>query len=246
MKLLAIYNLKGGVGKTAAAVNLAHMAARDGGRVLLWDLDPQGAASFYLRVKPKLKGGAKAVLSPSKPVADLVKESDFQGLDLLPADFSLRRLDARLAGSARTDHVRRFLAPLADSYDVAVLDCPPSIGHMADNIFTAADALASPLLPSPLSLRSYEQLSVYCERKGHPVPRLPFFSMVDRRKSLHRTLVASGADQLAGLLPTQIPYASQVERMGVERAPVTAFAPRSQAALAFASLWQDLAERLFG
>ncbi len=62
MKIFATYNIKGGVGKTATAVNLAYLAARDGYRVLLWDLDPQAAASFLFRIRPRVKGGGKALI----------------------------------------------------------------------------------------------------------------------------------------------------------------------------------------
>ena len=92
MKILALYNLKGGVGKTASAVNLAHLAALDGCRALLWDLDPQGATSFYCRVHPKLDGG-RDVLFEKKRRGELgaqIRGTDTERLDLIPADFSLR------------------------------------------------------------------------------------------------------------------------------------------------------------
>ena len=95
MKTLACYNIKGGVGKTAAAVNLAYLAAQCGLRTLVWDLDPQAAATFYLRVKPKVKGSGK-VLKGKRDLDDVIKGSDFPLLDLLPADFSYRNMDLRL------------------------------------------------------------------------------------------------------------------------------------------------------
>ncbi|MGF1606245.1 MAG: ParA family protein [Rhodothalassiaceae bacterium] len=246
MKTLALYNIKGGVGKTSAAVNLAYEAVRDGGRVLLWDLDPQGATSFYLRIKAKLKGGDKTILERDRPIEDLVKESDYPGLDLLPADFSYRRLDAALATQGKAKGLKKFLKPMKQDYDLVFLDCPPSISHLSENVFQAADALIVPLLPSPLSLRTYDQIATFCADQRITTPRLPFFSMVDRRKALHRQIVAEFPQQHAEVLPTAIPYASIVERMGVERAPLATYAPKCAAAVAFASLWQDIAERLGG
>jgi chromosome partitioning protein len=86
VKILATYNIKGGVGKTATAVNLGFLAARDGYRVLLWDLDPQGAASFLFRIKPRVKGGGQALIHGKRPVDGAIKGTDFDNLDLLPAD----------------------------------------------------------------------------------------------------------------------------------------------------------------
>jgi len=96
VKILATYNIKGGVGKTATAVNLGYLAARDGYRVLLWDLDPQGAASFLFRIKPRVKGGGKALIRGTKALDAAIKGTDYDGLDLLPADFTYRNLDLLL------------------------------------------------------------------------------------------------------------------------------------------------------
>ena len=102
MKIFATYNIKGGVGKTTAAVNLAYLSAADGCRTLLWDLDPQGAASFLLRIKPRVKGGGKALIRGTKALDDAIKGTDFDRLDLLPADFTYRNMDLLLdtAGKA--------------------------------------------------------------------------------------------------------------------------------------------------
>ena len=93
MRIIGVYNIKGGVGKTATAVNLAYLSARDGFRTLVWDLDPQGAASFYFRIKPRVKGGGKKMVRGGKELDELIKGSDFDNLDLLPADFSYRNMD---------------------------------------------------------------------------------------------------------------------------------------------------------
>jgi cellulose biosynthesis protein BcsQ len=98
VKIFATYNIKGGVGKTTAAVNLAYLSAADGCRTLLWDLDPQGAASFLFRIKPRVKGGGKALIRGTKALDDAIKGTDFDHLDLLPADFTYRNMDLLLGG----------------------------------------------------------------------------------------------------------------------------------------------------
>jgi cellulose biosynthesis protein BcsQ len=244
--VVALYNIKGGVGKTSAAVNLAWTAADEGARVLLWDLDPQGAASYLLRIKPKVRGGgAKLVRGKSDPAA-LLKGSDHEGLDLLPADFSYRNMDLVLDATKRpTRGLARVLAPLAGDYDYVFLDCPPAISLASESIFVAADVLLVPLIPSPLSLRTYEQLQRFVATEvAKPRPRiLAFFSMADGRRALHRSVV----DELKtsdGVLPTAIPAASDVEQMATQRRALAQFAPRGRAARAYVQLWADLRDEL--
>jgi len=245
---VALYNIKGGVGKTSAAVNLAWAAADGGARVLLWDLDPQGAASYLLRIRPKVRGGgARLVRGKSDPGA-LLKGSDHPRLDLLPADFSYRNMDLALDATKRpTQGLTRVLAPLAADYDYVFLDCAPAISLASESVFAAADALLVPLIPTPLSLRTYDQLRRFVrDEVAKPRPQiLAFFSMADARKALHRSV----AEELAGddgVLAAAIPAASDVERMGAQRRALAQFAPHGRAARAYGALWTELRGRLEG
>src|SRR5215471_16250640 len=257
MRIYATYNIKGGVGKTTTAVNLAYLAAESGLRTVLWDLDPQGAASFMFRVKPKVKGGGEALISGKRPLDDAIKGTDFDNLDLIPADFTYRNMDLLLdlgeakpgdtPGGKPARKLSRLLAPLAAEYDAVFLDCPPSVSLVSENVLHAADVIVVPLIPTTLSVRTLDQLTEFVAGfNGHRPDVLAFFSMVDRRKKLHNEITEHLSSERAEVTLTTIPYLSLVERMSVERAPVTVFAPRSAASRAYRALWAEIQHRYDG
>jgi len=245
MRVIATYNIKGGVGKTSAAVNLAYLSGADGYRTLLWDLDPQAAASYVFRVKPRVKGGAKALIRGARPLDDAIKGTDFDRLDLLPADFTYRNMDLALNRAKRpTRQLSRLLGPLADEYDVVFLDCPPSISLVSENILHAVHVLLVPLIPTTLSERTFDQLTSFIEDLNGRRPEvLAFFSLVDRRKRLHRDITTRLPAERADIATAIIPAMTLVEQMSVRRAPVPAFAPRSAAAQHYRELWAELRAR---
>ena len=242
MKVVATYTIKGGVGKTSAAVNLAHLCARDGRRTLLWDLDPQGAATYIFQVRSRVKGGGRGLVTGRHPLEDAVKATEFERLDLLPADFSYRNLDLELDDRKRpTRRLGQLLGGLAQDYDAVFLDCPPGISLTSENVLHAADTLLVPVIPATLSMRTLEQLRQFVADSDKPRPELvAFFSMVDRRKRLHREVIESVSREGTRVAETEIPALSIIEQMAEVRAPVTASAPSSRAALSYERLWAEV------
>lgn len=242
MTTLAVYSNKGGVGKTATAVNLAYLAARSGKTTLICDLDAQGATSYYLRVKPKIKRAARGFAKAGKEIEESIKGTDYENLDLLPADFTHRNLDIEFD---RLKHPKqrlsKVLKPLEEEYELIVLDCPPTLNILAENIFNAADCLLVPLIPTTLSVRAYEQMLAFFKESSYALERVYlFFSMVDRRKKMHRETCAVIRSTFERVLQSAIPHLSEIEQMGSAREPVVAFAHKSAAAKAYQDLWAEV------
>lgn len=242
MTTLALYSNKGGVGKTAAAVNLAYLAAQRGLYTLVCDLDPQSSATYYFRIKPKLRRRARGFTKAGKAIENSIKGTDYDHLDLLPADFTHRNLDITFDRLKKPkNRLRQVLDPLKNEYDLIILDSPPTINILAENIINAADFVLVPIVPTTLSVRTYRQFLSFFRQNGYDVASVyAFLSMVDGRKKLHNELSTSILGEFGQVFQSPIPYQSLIERMGVRRQPVPAFAPSSRAAKAYQMLWIEV------
>ncbi len=246
MSVFGVYNIKGGVGKTASAVNLAWLAASEGARTLVWDLDPQGAASFYFRIKPKVKGGASGLIASKDRVRAAIKATDYDNLDLLPADLSYRYLDLELSAAKKPLRaVRRVLKALKQDYDHIFVDCAPNISLLSESLFASVDTLLVPMIPTTLSVRTLHQLTdLLADNERQELRIIPFFTMVDRRKKLHVQTIRAFLDDHVDVLQSYIPYSADVERMGSERAVLAQFAPRSSGMTGMRGVWSEVKARL--
>lgn len=242
MTTLALFSNKGGVGKTATAVNLAYLTAQSGRKTLICDLDPQSSTTFYFRVKPKLKRRARGLVKWGKPLNRSIKGTDYNNLDLLPADFTHRNLDITFDRLRhRKQRLDIVLRPLRKQYDLIILDCPPTINILAENIINASDYLLIPVVPTPLSVRTYQQLLVFLKNNGYALDKVyAFFSMVDMHNLLHKNMATNMYRQYQDILWSPIPYLPEIEQMGVHREPVAAFSPVSSAAKAYENLWGEI------
>ncbi len=246
MRVVAVTGLKGGVGKTSAAVNLATLAALGGYRTLLWDLDPQGAATHCLDLKPKLKGGgAKLVGGGRGGLQAVARATTIDGLEVVPADASVREIDRVLSTGGRPGKpIRKLLAGTKGHAEVVVLDCPPGLTAVVEAVATVADVLLVPVVPEPLPLRALARFREFLDDTKSASPEIlaPFVSMIDRRKPLHRRVDAE-IRAAGGFLGAAVPESSAVARMGEDQVPVVISSPRSLAAAEYRKLWAETTER---
>ncbi|HTW18928.1 MAG TPA: ParA family protein [Mycobacteriales bacterium] len=245
MKVVASYAVKGGVGKTAAAVNLAWLSAQDGYRTLLWDLDSQAGATFLLRGKSKVKGGSRRLLQGKSDALRAVRATPDRGLDLLPADTTYAGTDVDLGAMKRSEQrIARVLSGFKDDYDVVILDCPAGLSLLSTNVVSAADLVLVPIVPSPLSLRTLDHVVDLANQTKSRAVVLAFLSMVERRRALHRDVVDLLHGRYADVARAVVPSSALIERMGQRRRPVVATSPESVAAAAYRDLWAEVRTRL--
>lgn len=238
MATIAVYSLKGGVGKTTLAVNLAWCAATlSARRTLLWDLDPQAASTYLLPGEDGAgRDTAHSIFTRQVSPEALARPTRIDRLDIIAADTSLRALDLTLHALDKKKRLAKLLASLDKRYDRIILDCPPGLTETTEQVVRAADLILVPVIPSPLAQRAYEEIGRHFRRRAGTL--VPVHAMVDRRRTLHRDAVAADPDWPV------IPMASGIEAMAARRQPLGAFQPASPGAAAFEQLWRGVEARL--
>lgn len=243
MTTIALYNLKGGVGKTASCVNLSYLAAADNYKTLLWDIDPQGSSTFYYKVKPKSHPGIKKLITKDADLENAIMSSDFEMLDVIPADNSAKSFDIMVEEmKGNKNRLKQVIKQLANDYDFLFIDCPPGFSALSENIFNAADIVLMPVIPTTLSIRTYDMVKAYFKEKELDLAKMMcFFTMTDLRKTMHNDIMAQLFSDKR-FFQNYIPYLSDVEKMGVHHAPIMEFANSSYAAKCYRELWTEIKE----
>ncbi len=243
MITVALYNLKGGVGKTASCVNFAYLAAKSGYKTLLWDIDPQGSTTFYYKLKPKDAQGIKKLISKDANLDSAILATEYENLEIIAADNSSKSFDIMLEEmKGQKNRLKGILKQLENEYDFVFIDCPPGFSVLSENIFNAADIVLMPIIPTTLSIRTYNMVKDYFKEKALDSAKLMcFFTMVDLRKNMHNEIM----EQLykdKKFFQNYIPYLSEVEKMGIHRKPIEEYARSSYAAKCYHELWTEIKE----
>jgi chromosome partitioning protein len=243
MIVIALYALKGGVGKTASCVNFAYLAAKDGYKTLLWDIDPQGSTTFYYKVKPKDATAIKKLVSKDADLGNAIMGTNYENLDIIAADNSTKSFDTMVDEmKSSKNRLKSVLKQLDGEYDFVFIDCPPGFSALSENIFNASDIVLIPVIPTTLSVRTYNMVKDYFKERDLDANKMMcFFTMTDLRKNMHNEIM----EQLykdKKFFQNYIPYLSDVEKMGVHQEPIEEFARSSYAAKCYSELWMEIKE----
>lgn len=244
MKVLNCYSLKGGVGKTSTAINLGAVAAAQGWRVLLIDIDPQGASSYLLRHDSQEgKGLGDQLKNQRSNLIELVRGTNVERLSILPFNDRTRFLDAEISEiSAFRSKARNSIGALSDRFDLIVIDSPPTADYLLKFQLAVSDLTLLLTTPAPLAVRATLEY-VYSLRGRFKSP--PNFKttlqMVDSRSKHHQVLLSELSEMKdLHLTQTIIPRSSLIDSMAVDRSPVVVNHPRSTVAKRYESLWLEL------
>ena len=250
--VLAMCNQKGGVGKTTSTINLGAALAEYGRRVLLVDLDPQGALSAGLGIAADRLDHTiyDLMLSPSTPMTDVLMPSGIEGVDLIPANIDLSAGEVQLINEVGREHtLARALRPVLHAYDYVLIDCQPSLGLLTVNALACAHGVIIPLAAEYFSLRGVhllvDTISKVQERLNQDLSvEGVLITMYDGR-TVHAREVVGMLHQRFGdtVFDTVIGRTVKFPETTVAGEPITSYAPSSPAAQAYRALAREVIAR---
>ena len=251
-KIVAMCNQKGGVGKTTSTINLGASLAEYGRRVLLVDLDPQGALSAGLGVAHNdLELTVHNLLvEPRVSIDDVLMRTRVEGLDLLPSNIDLSAAEIQLVTEVgREQTLGRVLHPVLDRYDYVLIDCQPSLGLLTVNALACADSVIIPMECEYFSLRGLALLNDTVEKVHDRLnPRLVLagivVTMFDSRTLHAREVMARVVEVFGDLVyDTVINRTVRFPETSVAGEPITTWAPKSTGAEAYRALAREVIHR---
>lgn len=252
MRVIAFANQKGGVGKTTTAVNASVMLGQSSFRVLLVDLDPQGNTTSSLGIeKTGLASTVYDVILDEADLADAIVPTVRPNVDVLPTTSALAAAELDLVSVVRREHqLKRSLSAVSSSYDLAIIDCPPSLGLLTINGLTAANHVIIPIQCEFLALEGVSQLITTIDLvKRHLNPDLDLLGVLMTMFDARTNLSTSVVEEVRRFFPDRI-FATVVPRsVRLAEAPsfgqsIFEYDPSSRGGQAYATFTRELIERL--
>jgi chromosome partitioning protein len=250
--VIAMCNQKGGVGKTKSTINLGASLAEYGRRVLLVDLDPQGALSAGLGVPHYELANTvhNLLVEPRVPIDDVLIHTRVDGLDLVPSNIDLSAAEIQLVNEVgREQTLGRALRPVLDRYDYVLIDCQPSLGLLTVNALACADGVVIPTECEYFSLRGLALLTDTVDKvRDRLNPRLAISGIVvtrfDTRTVNAREVMARVLERFGDLVfDTVIARTVRFPETSVAGEPITSWAPKSTGAQAYRALAREVIDR---
>jgi chromosome partitioning protein len=246
MKTIAIYNIKGGVGKTTTTINLACLLAKINLSVLVWDLDAQGGTSYFFSKEHFNANKTVKLFNGYISIYDVIQPADSYHIDIIPndpsfSDFSIGNASplARL-DFLNSELVKNVLKKVSDDYDVVIIDCPPGRFAIHDNVFNCTDLLLIPNIPAPLSMYCNDMLTEALKKITRAKAKtFSFYNMVQPQKKLHRFYMAQTKHTIEHL-QYYIPFYSEIEIIVHEKVSLFHQLKDSKSIVHYENLWDEI------